>query len=495
MSHATWMADMQKQIGNLKLREVIFPGTHDSGTYDISTLSGFSPDVTPWINAIYALGLSPLVVKKVISDWAKAQGQNITEQLEGGIRYLDLRVCLNDKDMFVVHGMYAENINVVIDAVHNFVTQNNKEIVILDFNHFYEMTANSHRSLVSTLISTFSSVLIPRSKTVNATVNDLWSAKQRVVILYDDETSVQTNSQLWFQNSISSTWPNKQDIASLKEVLQEELQNPPMDKFFVLQGILTPDLGMIAKGLVPFTSDPGSLESLAENVTPVVVSWIKQLWYDKSLNIIIVDWAGMSALVDVIKTTLERRWVNSKSKWVANDNWNDNYFGNLENIYADTNEVVCPPGKVVIGFSFYKKGGNRVAPMILCATPEGNEKEWVKNSEWNDNYFGPLENIYADTNELLCLEGKAVTGFAFWKKGGNRIAPKIRTSDVAGGKVQWVQNDDWNQDYFGNLESIYADVNELSCQAGSITMGFSFWKKGGNRIAPRILSSDWITGQ
>ena len=305
MSNATWMSDMASAIGGRKLKEVALPGTHDSGTYAISADSDFSPDnpndakdfIKKYLESVPYLDIP---AKKIFAGWAKSQSKNITEQLEAGIRYLDLRVCRRSgNDMYIVHGMYAENVNVVIDAVHTFVTNNDKEIIILDFNHFYEMTTGSHNALVSKLISTFGNVLAPRSFTVDATVNDLWAKKQRVIILYGNGDAVTANAQLWSQSSISSPWPNKTDTASLKNALEGELPNK-RDTFFVLQGVLTPDGEMIKKGFLP--DHWHSLEDVAKDTTPKVVGWIKDLWANQNLNIVIVDWFEVSNYVDVVKS-------------------------------------------------------------------------------------------------------------------------------------------------------------------------------------------------
>lgn len=61
-----WMGDMASIIGGKKLQSVMLPGTHESGTYGITS----DPEVS------------------------KTQTQNFTTQLNDGIRYFDLRVGL-----------------------------------------------------------------------------------------------------------------------------------------------------------------------------------------------------------------------------------------------------------------------------------------------------------------------------------------------------------------------------------------------------------------
>jgi C1A family cysteine protease len=181
------------------------------------------------------------------------------------------------------------------------------------------------------------------------------------------------------------------------------------------------------------------------------------------------------------------------TNWIKNLSWNGNYFpgtDGLSEIYADTNPVLCPDGKIITGFAFYQKG-NRIAPMIQCADSDGSNYSWIDNPAWNNDYFPGeqgLSEIYADTNKVFCPLGKIIKGVAFYKK-GNRIAPKILCSNPDGSNSDWVVNDDWNDNYFpptNGLSEIYADSNHLI--SNNQLVGLGFYEKG-NRIAPMILSA------
>ena len=72
--------------------------------------------------------------------WARAQGQTIAQQLAAGIRYLDLRVEPKGDTPWIVHTFWSVPVSDVLTQVNDFITQNPKEVVLLDFNHFYDMT-------------------------------------------------------------------------------------------------------------------------------------------------------------------------------------------------------------------------------------------------------------------------------------------------------------------------------------------------------------------
>lgn len=292
-SNSDWMGNLSGIIGNMKLRELVLPGTHDSGTYAITEKSDIAPD--SFIDVLLAdieklkeqIHNLPFFrgkpqdskLNEFISKWGKSQSKTTYEQLQGGIRYFDLRLLQkNDGQMFLVHGMYSVNIDSVINDVSRFIKEHPKEIIILDFNHLYNMKS-AHETLFNKLNTSLTDILgksklIPRSQTVNQTLNELWKGNQQVIVIYDDKETVNKHPELWSQDSIFSPWPNKQNTDDLKSSLQKILdgnlfnlkksnfecsksdncEKISKNKFFVLQGVLTADTQVIFNSFSGFYS-------------------------------------------------------------------------------------------------------------------------------------------------------------------------------------------------------------------------------------------------
>ena len=111
-----WMADNWEFIKDKKLAEIVIPGTHDSGTYQMGWGSGVNT--------------------------AKTQNVSIGEQLKDGIRYLDLRVteakhggCADDSVWWLFHRYKSYRLQDALDEIATFVKKpaNSKEVIILDF--------------------------------------------------------------------------------------------------------------------------------------------------------------------------------------------------------------------------------------------------------------------------------------------------------------------------------------------------------------------------
>ena len=91
----------------------------------------------------------------------------------------------------------------------------------------------------------FGSRLAPNSVTTDVTVNELWENGQQVIVFYDDtETVNATQGKLWPKSAISFAWPQTDDLNTLQTILASELTQQTAKSFFLLQGVLTPTLGM-----------------------------------------------------------------------------------------------------------------------------------------------------------------------------------------------------------------------------------------------------------
>ncbi len=102
-SNSNWMSHLKDEV---KLVDIVMPGSHDAGTCSTSYLG-------------------------------RTQGYSIKEQLEMGARYFDLRVNKTEKGYYMYHEMFnGERFLDVITDIRRFIIENSTETLILDFQHF-----------------------------------------------------------------------------------------------------------------------------------------------------------------------------------------------------------------------------------------------------------------------------------------------------------------------------------------------------------------------
>ena len=297
-----WMGDLSGTIFNWSIDNIRMPGTHDSGTYAITSSSEITGDAPTWLPIVQSLLGS--AASSVVAGWSKAQNWTIPYQLNGGIRYLDLRTCHASDGLRLCHALAGDPLSTVINAVATFSANHPMELIVLDFNHFYNMTAADHASLASMLSSALGSRLAPASLGASVTAGQMWASGYNVIALYADSGTVSANSFLWPQSSIVSPWANTTSTSTLQNWIQTQPLSRPANTLFVSQGILTPDTTMIENGLIPFTSNPSSLQAVANNLNPQLWNWLQAPQIHSSLNIVIADWQADWLIEDI-------QWLNT----------------------------------------------------------------------------------------------------------------------------------------------------------------------------------------
>ncbi|KAF8316033.1 PLC-like phosphodiesterase [Clavulina sp. PMI_390] len=303
-----WMTANSTALGPKILRQIAIPGTHDSGTYAITPFSAVGQDVPWYVGLIQALPLPSVVIKQIIALWSIAQPDNFFTQLKSGVRYLDLRVQAGLLgSLTFVHGLVLAPVSDLMSQVSTFLSipGYEKEVVILDFNHFYSMGAADHANLINLLKSTFPNSLAVYNASGSNTASDgfngsvkfsdLWATSARVIVFYADDASVTNNNILWPDDgnetvspAITSPWPNEDNFAGVKTALDKEL--PYTGEIpFVLQCQVTPDKSVVASGIAGI-SPYNSLAALAEGGNPLIIQWLNGWGNNFGINIVIADW-------------------------------------------------------------------------------------------------------------------------------------------------------------------------------------------------------------
>lgn len=207
-AHPKWMNELRATIGDIKIRNLFIPGTHDSGAYKYN--------------------FHPKKDENRLTKYTITQDDDIRSQLVHGIRYLDLRVGHYDRqqhEFWIVHSIARfQPLIEVLAAVKDFVEETN-EIVIIDFQEFpigfQKNPERIHQKLVQFINDNLKDVFAAPVGSWDVTLNDIWKQRGRVLIGYDKPGVVfQYSGFLW--ESVEHQWPNKQNISSLLQYLKAE---------------------------------------------------------------------------------------------------------------------------------------------------------------------------------------------------------------------------------------------------------------------------------
>jgi len=346
------------EVRGVRLGDLVLPGSHDSAAHAAALAHPQPLPVAPDAPELLRRHASRRWTRPVLNltrRWAVAQARSLGEQLRDGVRYLDLRVCRAPEpsaperhELFFCHAILAERVADGLAQIGAFVREHPREVVVLDFNHFYDVDERhveaaidgSHQHLCHLLLSEFGSALCPRERATSLSdlsLADMWRHDESVVVLYGHAPTVERQPHLWPQSCIESPWPDTRHTRQLVQRLDQSLDRRQRDRLHVLQGVLTPSHATVAASLLPWRSrDPPppepspslpaaepqrvrsrsanglkSLHAVARLATPLIVSCLASRWgLHPNLNIVIVDFYDMheSAFIDTILALNERRF-------------------------------------------------------------------------------------------------------------------------------------------------------------------------------------------
>ena len=201
--YRNWMQLTFSEKQNKKLRDIIIPGTHNSGTFRISPTSNFangsekSHFIIDIINSIPLLnGFVDGQIKDIFYNWSKTQNKSIRDQLKDGIRFLDLRVAPSKQSgsLMIVHGQESIELSQGLTEIADFVKVNPKEIVFLKSSISYDYSVSASESDKSdaqeNMLWMIGKYLNDYAYTQNmrdASISDMWSSSKSIILLHNDD--------------------------------------------------------------------------------------------------------------------------------------------------------------------------------------------------------------------------------------------------------------------------------------------------------------------
>jgi len=339
-----WMEDVYGESPETTLGQMILPGTHDSGSYGIDVTAPC--DITPAAGASEAVRIVSEPNPCAAAAMYRAQDTTLREQLDAGIRYLDLRVSVprgqadgtgappSDPTSvpFVLQHEY-DSIPLVdgLTDILEYAEGHPKEQVILDFQHIdlpESADADYYHASLSELLRDFrasgsptvcerswgADVLdaTPEGLATSVTLEQAWAADRNLIVLVPGDFAATDPCYYPRTDAIISLWPNTEDpatsITANAGYLQErqerlaaspqQCSNGDVDSdqgnnwcgFFVNQMQLTFQ-PVTYVGCIADTTEDCSLFAYSQKVNNSVATQIGE-WAQEGLpvNIVIVDY-------------------------------------------------------------------------------------------------------------------------------------------------------------------------------------------------------------
>ena len=195
-SNENWMERLGYIINDRPIKDIFMPGTHDSGTGNMSELYAIIS------NDGKTTSLAKIITKKLIP-WCKTQDYIIIDQLKMGVRFLDFRPSLEDDGRFyLTHGLRGEDLEKVLKDIVGFCKKHPKELVIIKIKGFRDADKYDRYNsmLIEILQKYLSSLVLHRSNLKTplplTKLSDILAKQKNIIIIFDTRVSKGTNRDM-----------------------------------------------------------------------------------------------------------------------------------------------------------------------------------------------------------------------------------------------------------------------------------------------------------
>jgi hypothetical protein len=293
-TYSDWMGRNQEALKDMPVNHVPLLGSHDAGSCDVSLSS---PPCRGYLthkgNHIHRMPKGTDVTS------ARCQSATIKDQLRYGVRYLDLRIALQDGSYWIEHMWMSTALageGGVFTQILEFLQEHPREIVILNMQALYsetgEMNAEEAAAYFRMVESQFGEIMMPAGEFASVTMRDLWARNARLIVIGDTERS--PLPFLWDVRKVDSRWMNKQDSVKLCHALNSKVikgwrKGKSHDRLRVLQAMTT------TKHKI----------KQAETTNADIREWLSSQWSDAPVNVVQADDAVNSGLMPVLIERIE----------------------------------------------------------------------------------------------------------------------------------------------------------------------------------------------
>ncbi|XP_062384159.1 PI-PLC X domain-containing protein 1 [Sardina pilchardus] len=293
---ADWMSHLPDKLWKVPLWNLAIPGSHDTMTYHLD-------DRSPVVQSASCLlrmldHCFPCFIRPYVKRWATTQTWDISDQLDAGIRFLDLRVAHKRQDdndhFYFAHGIYSkQTLKDTVTNVAQWLREHPKEVVIIACSAFDDMNKEEHLELINFLKRRFEKKLCPKTETPSLSL--CWEYGYQVILSYDNPAAEKYTD---FWPMIDYWWANTPDPKDLILFLEGQKEDGrPKESFFVAGMNLTEDLRYIVQHPCQ------TMRSMTLRAYNFLLDWVKKQHpgpSKRSLNIICADFVADNEFVHIV---------------------------------------------------------------------------------------------------------------------------------------------------------------------------------------------------
>ncbi|GMR44479.1 hypothetical protein PMAYCL1PPCAC_14674 [Pristionchus mayeri] len=236
---ADWMSSLSSFSSGKSLSQLYLPGSDNACSHSLDEMGEVGIDLSDHLRGIASFPLG----KETLARWMKHQHVNVETQLLLGVRYVHIKVASRNGDLFALNGLYSGHLKNHLHAVHRFLVEHSKEIVIIHFTDFAGLSKKDFLSFDRLIDAQFGDLLLSQDDThvsnplTQMTIKEIWKSKRQVIVSVDSCYS--SSACFAWVNSVWKISPRYESITkTCKEFEKSVKEEEKEDGLIVFDGII-----------------------------------------------------------------------------------------------------------------------------------------------------------------------------------------------------------------------------------------------------------------
>lgn len=233
-TYSTWMRDNSRYIDTKTIAEITIPGSHLANSYSVTLgmplcmgevieSTDMSVNGKLWYNSV----LTNRFNQESFINYLNTQDTNIRQQLNSGIRYLELQVCQQNFNTYTSNVYLTALLDDITKQIKDFIDTHSEEIVIIDVDNnlwadYGRMKRDDIDKLYQYLVNTFANSLAPKTMRTSAISEFKNSGKQ--IILLSSNMYLASYPFVWDKREAAITGNAEYSTIKKLQLMQNALQ-------------------------------------------------------------------------------------------------------------------------------------------------------------------------------------------------------------------------------------------------------------------------------
>jgi hypothetical protein len=229
----------------------------------------------------------------IAKEWAQTQDQDFYQQMQGGIRYFDLRAGWqkNTKTWVTFHFVEGSPVQYLLGNISAYLKDYPNEIVIVEMSHFEGFPTSDDINILKTMVlNTLGPYLAPVDLTFSFTINQMISTGKRAMVTMEQAYDMVT---IWPPSAIYNTYADTPDLKKMimfnNQTVNTFMKGTWPETLFKVSWTLTANTDTVLESVLPWKSH--TLLQLANHANKALPSFDTEMknygW--RMGNILIID--------------------------------------------------------------------------------------------------------------------------------------------------------------------------------------------------------------